>query len=298
MPKILGVDNGSISASHSLEKKDKFWVKKKTYKLVYLVLADSLADDEEDILATAGIPPLFYPYNGTVCKKRTPTETTRVVHPVSGVSSALWEVACDFDSDIDPDQNQDPDQKTPTVRWYGETDEEVLEKDAITGDPIETEAGEPIIITTPVVHPVLEISRYEPYPFDPDTMLDYAHHTNSTVFWGAPQGSALMLPMEVDEEIIEKVKWCKVVYKIKFRIKKDGGGMMQDTWKARPLHHGFKYRKVAGEPPQVFTDGQGNPATVNLTAGGVLLPQGNPPEYLSFNRFTKTDFNALSLGPF
>lgn len=293
MPKVLGVKDGSIESDVDIEKRDKRWVARKKLRLTYYVLGDTLNTDEDDITSTSGIPPLFYPYKGTLCKSRKAKETNRIIHPVTGVAAGLWEVTCEFDNDLNPDDEQPPESKPPTIRWSGETEEEVLEKDAVTGLPVQTDAEEPIIITTPFVCPVLEIKRYEAYPFDPDVMLAYVHKTNSTGFWGAPAGSALMLPMEVDEETIEKIKYAVVTYRIKFKIKPG----IAEPWMARVLHHGFKYRKNAGEKPTIFMDKHGNPATINLTNGIGTKKEGLP-DYLEFNRFTKANFNALSLGPF
>lgn len=294
MPTLLGVKDGSHTATSSLESRDDVKVQVIKHSRTWYVLADDTSQREADITATPGLPGLFTLDEGAWAVGATARDTMRVRHPVTGVAAALWEVTINFDSSIDPDDDEDPEDKPPTVRWYGETEEEVLEKDAITGDPVQTDAEEPIIITTPIILPVLEIKRYELYPFDPTTMLDYSHHTNSTAFWGAPTGSALMLPMEVDEETIEGVKYVVVTYRIKFKIKPD----LAEPWKARVLHHGFKYRTAPGQPPVIYKDKHGNPATINLTAGGTKLPDGDPPEYLEFNRFQKANFNTLSLGPF
>lgn len=300
MPKVIGTEDGSIQANYSLIKKDQIYVTKKTFSIVKWVLADTTADTEDTIRLTVGVPQLWTTYNGAVCMRVSPKEHTTVyAHPTTGLKTILWKVKADYDSDVDTGQNQPPNAKPPTVRWHGESEDILLEKDPITGDPIQTKAEEAILLTTPHVLPVLEVSRYETYPFDPDVILDYAHHTNSASFWGAPKGSALMLPMSVDEETIEQVKWCKVTYRIKFKIKKQGANMLEDTWMARILHHGYKYRPSANAEPVTAQDKHGNPITVNLAnADGTKLATNADPEFLEFNQFTKVDFNNLSLGPF
>jgi len=305
MPTLLGIKDGSYNADWTLKKKDKIYVPVREASIVYYVLADDSTQDDLVIGVTSGLPFLWGVTGGMVCMSKTLNDKTTCIHPVTGVTTNLWEVGCKFSTDVDLSQDQDPEAKPPTVRWSGETEEEVLEKDPITLDAIQTEAEEPIITTAPIVLPVLEITRYEFWPFDPDVMLAYSHHTNSTVFWGAPVGSALMLPMDVDEEVIEQVKYVRVTYRIKFKIKKEGGSMLQDTWKMRLLHHGFKYREAAGEAPVIKKDKYKNPMTVNLKTdalnpgqGGTELPSGSSAEYLEFNRFPKANFNALGLGPF
>ena len=300
LPKIIGIDDGPIHASYNLEKKDKIYIGRKTWSIKYLVLAGNDSQNEDDIYNdTVGLPKLWAFANFGVCKSLKIAEKSTVFkHPSTGTKTILWTVKADFDSQIDLDQEQPPEAKTPTVRWSGETEEEVLERDPIEDIPVQTEPGEPIILTTPIILPVLEITRYEFYPFNPNIMLEYCHHTNSTTFWGAPPGSALMMPMDVEEEVIEQVKYVRVTYRIKFKIKKEGATLLEDTWKARVLHHGYKYRKNAGDEPITYQDKNGNPATINLAADGTKIPDGGTAEYLEFNRFTKANFNALNLGPF
>lgn len=301
MGTVLGIKEGSPSASHGLRQRDRIFIPEKTFSISYIVLADSENEDEEQILDSAFLPRLFSYYAGTWCKKLSAKEERTIFrHPDTGVRTTLWTVKADYDNNFDPSEDaEEPTQRTPVVRWSGESEDEVMEEDPITGEPIQTKADEPILLTRPAVHPILEISRYEGYPFDPDTMLAYSHTTNSTTFWGAAVGSALMMPMTVDEEIIDGTKFCRVTYRIKFRIRYEAGSMAEDTWKARILHHGFKYRERAGSDPVIFQDKHGNPTTVNLkNLDGTRVPNGDPAEYLEFNRYFKTNFNALSLGPF
>lgn len=295
MPTVIGVKDGSHAADYSIQKQDKLEIIIKKFTKTWYVLADSVDQDDDSILGASGIPVLYTLSNGAYTKGKKAKVLSRVRHPVSGTATELWEVKVDFDSSIDPNQDEeDPTNKPAIIRWHGETEDELLEKDPITGDPIETDAGEPILITTPYVMPVLEIKRYESYPFNPNTMLNYSHRVNSTAFWGAAAGTALMLPMEVDQETIEGTIYAIVTYRIKFKIKEG----IDEPWKARLLHHGFKYRPAAGAKPEIFKDKHGNPATVNLAAGGTLLADGAAADYKEFNRFTKANLNDLSLGPF
>lgn len=314
MPKVLDIKIGTYSSTTSLRRKDKLFSKVKEFAIVYIVLGDTIDQTETEILATVGVPPPFYPLRGAYCLSATATEEERILHPVTGELAGLWEVKCDFSSEVDVDADKPPEAKPPRVRWTSETEDEPLEHDAITGEPIVTAAGEPIIATTPVVYPVLEISRYERYPFDPDTMLDYANHTNKTAFWGAPAGSALMLPMDVDDDIIEGVKYNMVKYRVKFKIKRtanpksSNAELTNKPWMFRPMHRGYLYYPgyaagIAGImgselKPEINLDSHRNPVQCNLDADGHKLEEGEDPYYLEFNRFGEAEFNALSLGPF
>lgn len=300
MPKLLGEKDGTSTGTVGLVKKDRFYTLQAKFSRTYYVLSDNLSQNEATIIATSGIPPLLSLLSGAWCMEKKGKEITRVIHPVTGVPAVLWEVTASFDSDVDVDEaDQSPEARTPKVRWYGENEEELLEKDAITGDAIQTVPGEPILIEVPYVRPILEVKRFELPPFDPDTQLDFANHTNSAAFYGAPEGTALMLPIEASEEqVVDQVRVITVTYKVKFNIKEEGGGMAIDTWKAKPLHHGFKFFPAVGEPAEVYNDKHGNPATINLAADGTQLGDGDNPVFLSFNRFPKANLNLLNLGPF
>ena len=163
MGTVLGIDEGTRGATYGLRKHEKTYVTDKTYSLTYIVLADNTSESEDAILTSTGVPILWGYYNGTYCKKLAPKEKSSIFrHPVTGVKTILWYIKADFDSKLDPDQDEPPTSKPPTVRWHGETEEEVLEKDPITGDAVQTGAEEVILITTPIVLPVLDALGIDP----------------------------------------------------------------------------------------------------------------------------------------
>ncbi len=338
MPTVIGLVNGTIREETQIRQNGNLLTKYKRFSEIYIVLADSLSDDGDVIKSATGIPPLLYPSGGCLCRGHRPEEQTRLMaHPSTGVPTALWHVETFFDNEFDPtdrDPNEAPPSRKPKHRWTGDTEEETLEKDAINGNPIVTPAGEPIVETGQIVCPTLEIIRYENHPFDPDVMLNYANHTNSDPFWGAPRGCAYMLPMSTDEEVVEGVTYDRVTYRIKFKIKKDSNGtMLEGGWMARPLANGYmylphslwlsdeipgltalvKYQAIIAMTPakrakyaKVFVDENGNPAKVNVDEYGFLQddttanPYGiiKPVHYLEFNRCPEINFNQLTLGPF
>lgn len=306
MPKVLDVKRGTLEGGDSLKPGTAQIIIH--FSLTFIVLGDTLADNDEDILATVGIPALYSPLGGATCFVRHAEETETVIHPTTGVPCGLWEVFCEFDNQRSetPDPT-DPLAKRPQIHWTGEMGEEVVERDTETGGPIQTKAEERIHLVEEVVYPILEITRYENAPFDPDVILNYVNHINSSPFWGAPEGCALMLPIDSTEEIIEDVLYCRNTYRIKFKIKKNAqGGMTQDSYRRSVLHEGYQYRtqELAGitltNIIKTHVDAQGNPTKVNLDAeGGLLSPfTGAQPVFLEFSTKYKKDFNNLSLGPY
>lgn len=305
MPKRLGEKEATNLGGFELRKKDKIWTNRRKFERTYYVLADTIADNEIQILVTTGLPVLFSLLGGAFCVEKKGKEIARVRHPSTGAATALWEVTAKFDSDIDVDEgDQPPEARTPKVRWYGEQELKQIFKDVRTGEPITNKVGEVIVIEEPVVLPILEIKRYATFPFDPNVQLDYANHVNSEPFWGAPAGCALMMAIEVEEEIIEGTKYNHETYTIKFAMERDEGGQfIEDTWKARPLHQGTKHVTEEGVVEQ-WTDENRQPGMVNLDEGGMaIVPEGgvlNPNDlvFLEFWTKSETDFNNLNLGPF
>lgn len=315
MPTVIGLINGSVREESQIRQNGNLLTKFKRFSNTYIVLADTLADDGDAIKSASGIPPLLYPSGGCLCRgHRTDEQTRLMAHPTTGVPTALWHVEAFFDNEFDPtdrDPNEPPTSRKPKHRWSGDTEQEVLEKDPITGKRICTTAGEPIIEEGQIVVPVLEIVRYEKHPFDPDIMLNYANHTNSDPFWGAPRGCAYMMPMTTEEEVVQGVTYDRVTYRIKFKIKKDENGvMLEGGWRARPLNNGYQYypddyfdvNDEFTDPlleffPRIKTDDNGQPIKVNLDEKGRVLKIATP-VYLEFNRSHEVNFNQLTLGPF
>lgn len=296
MPEVLGRIDGQTDATYDYEQQDEFWVLRKKFKRSYYVLADTDSDGPDEIRDTAGLPAPLAFVDGAYAKSHKCKESQTCIHPTTGATTILWEVEINFDTEFDPSNAEIliPENKPPTIRWTGENEDVVLEYDAVTGAAIVTAAGEPILIESKSVSPILEIKRYEAYPFSPLVMLGYANTINATSFWGAAAGTALMLPMEVDEETVGNIRYAVVTYRIQFRLRPG----LVEPWKARPLHHGYLARPAAGQPGVVQKDKNDNPITVNLNSDGTKLPEGDPEQYLEFNRYLFSNFNDLSLGPF
>jgi len=314
MPTILGVKRSDITHTKESKKTGKLRVIEKKFNRTHYVLADTIDQSIEIIQATTGLPQIYDTENGASVINVETEEVDNVVHPNTGVATTLWEHKSEYDSSVDPNEHRpgeedDPTIKTPTVRWSGEIEEELMEED-VNGKAVATVLGEQIIATKQYVMPILEITRYENFPFDPNIILNYTSKINSQEFWGAKPGTALMLPMEVDEETVAQVRYAIVKYRIKFKIKPGE----DEPWKLRLLHQGYKYLPVKGDanykpvyneergiyiqPPRVNTPTEGgSPELVNLNLDGTRNFTDKP-VFVEFDQFEKINFNNLSLGPF
>lgn len=239
MPAIIDVRYGSVGGTDGFTVEDGVIKTNKGFKMTYIVLADNTSQTQDDIGATGALPQVGSLLRGCLLKDRKFEETDIVSNPMTGVRCGLWEVECEYSSDMKSSYAD----TTPKVGWGGEIEREVLERDIATGKRVTTTAGEPIFSEIDIPMPVLKITRQESYPFDPNTILLYVGRVNAVPFWGAPIGCVWMLPIEVEEEVVNGVKMCHVTYTFKFRFEYNYAGVAQaNSWQASLLNQGYMYR--------------------------------------------------------
>ena len=309
MPTILGdslQDDGGIDATETYDPASgKTTI---SFTLKYWIQADDITQREDDILATVGLPGLMTFLRGAYCLDRKAMEST--------AGALLWDVSCDFSSDISlvEDPLEPPNQRIARVSWTSEEIEELIEFDAQNGAPIVNVNNERIVATGKALVPVLQIRRWELYPFDPLNFLLYANHVNTDPFLGAPEGSALLRPMDAGEpQNINGVLYTDVTYRIAFRIRNiefqvDNNndppiafnpvvvpGLPEKAWQIKLLNYGTRVRDAPGGEIKQAVDSDGNPKEVNLDANGVELAEGADPIYLPFNKYPGANFDDLDL---
>lgn len=327
MPLSIGTKDGSTDYTYGLEKKDKITTNVTDFSITYYVVSDFIEQPADEILETTGLPRLRRAFNGGVCRELRPKQTQTVIHPVSGDLVDLWEVEAMISTNYDPNEKEDPERNDPTVRWSSETEEEALMTDVMTGEVIRTAADEPIIAKKTVHYPILEITRYEKYPFNPVVILAYVNKCNKKKFYGAPPGAALMTAIESEREVINQMLYARVTYRIKFGVSPIDTGKLAGQDRAKnavlgivagavanavpaavpnflkqnslairsTLNSGYKYRKAAGEKPQLFIGKTGNPEKVNLAKDGTILADDKEPTLIFYYQHQFADFSGLSL---
>lgn len=296
--RFLGLKDATEETRFFTETRDGLPVPRRTGRKTLYVLSDGLNDSPDYIRTAVGVPALYSQAGGMYVVSVTPRDLGRVVSPINGQASTLWEVDIDMDSEEqeggqDPGGTQsDPTLLTPQIRWDSEEITEELRKDAITGDPIRTKANEKISVERQVQISVLEIQRYEPWPFSPSINLDYANHVNEHTFYGADPERVLMAPAVASREVVNGRFFAYVTYRFKFH-----GSSDPKPWQLKALHYGTMYRKNPGDKPIQHQDALGNPVRCFLkNADGTKLPDNAPPEYLDFNQYRKANFADLRLG--
>jgi len=298
-------------------------IPQRTTCITYYVLTDDLSEGEPEVQVATNLPLVGTSlYKGYVCYRKRARQTAIVWnHPVYGVPCALYEVDVEFSNQIEASgsggvsatEPLDPTQKRPVIRWHAETIQRQMFFDA-NWVPVRTPCDEVIYVEKEDVIPVLEITRYEEYPFNPTNFFNYANKTNSTPFYGASAGQAWMAPMEAEEEIINGRPYERVTYRIKFDLipapttiallKWTGSawasvvdyGADYSPWDAMPLAEGYLYRTTAGTKP-VAGGNVGDKRKFNLNADGTINTSSTP-NFLRFQKCGRANFNNLSLGPF
>lgn len=201
-----------------------------------------------------------------------------------------------FDDQKEEEKNKPPDERTPEWSWDFETIDLAFLKDVDNGNPVCNAVGEPIELTDEYVIPILHIERHK-QTFDSDEILDYVNRRNTTAFWGAPAGTAVMggIRDKKDEgEVFQGKAYRKVGYTIKFKIPFIAD--VVEGWKEIILNHGTFYIDVNTGNPRSFADDFNNQITGNLTAFGTKAAAGEL-NYLKFNKKKEAEFNDLKLGP-
>jgi hypothetical protein len=95
MPQIIDTTTAADGYAGEYRISDRrFGLLNKKFSIVYQVLADNASQTEDDILTTTGLPGIYTYLRGGYCvSKKAKEENT---------AALLWEVTCDFDSNINP----------------------------------------------------------------------------------------------------------------------------------------------------------------------------------------------------
>lgn len=281
----------------------KYGFSKKEFQTVYQIQADNEYQNEDDILATVGLPPLWLFMRNAYCTSVTAKEVN--------TQALLWEATAKFTSEINPENadNQDPESAAPQWTWGVEHEGKVQKRDS--NDKIyRTTAGEAIAYEHPVVVPILTITRFQ-LVFDPITIIDYCNHVNLTTFWGVPPGSVLCSGIGDSQVSINDTNYRKVIYTFKVAVDPVNLTLANNGWQMELLNEGNMEivdpdnestpATKFGPPFQVraLDKPGGKPIRVNLDNDGKRITSTDETllVWLPFEPYAKAEFNDLSLGP-
>lgn len=261
----------------------------------YLIIATDVNDSEDQILANPNIPQLGTTETlGIPVKSRTAKEISTVArHPITGVRTILWEVTISGDSQLTyaAGGSQIIEEITALVEWDVEDEDVHFERDVITGVPLVNSNLEPIFDEREASYPVAKVTRFEPYPADPNLFLSYHNTINKSVFWGAAPKSVklkIKAPIEINEQ--EGVIFCKTEYWFYFKV----GDFDDEPWCPRYLNEGY-YVKSDPLALPALNKVQGEKTKVNLALDGTALPEGAAPVWLKYNKYRVVEWYGLNL---
>ena len=294
MGTIIGIKDGSFSGSE--EQASAFQKKKRRYSVSFDVIADSIDETWTSILNTPRLPKLLEDWkgDGCRCKRRTPKEAHTMHY--HGKLTILWEIDCEFDSEVVfKDFSKDPTEWPIELSLSSEDVTEILEKDVVTGAPIQNPNGEKIQIEVPKSYPVIEFSRYENYPDNPlgvaalaAKIAYYANTVNADTFLGCAPGNCFMHAPRATRESINGGYYFKVTYRITLRP-----GLQ--PYKARPLCEGYTFRGFVGANVRSTAEKYGQNIKINLNLDGMEIAESEEPVYLEFNQYAPVNFADLAL---
>lgn len=301
MASVLDTKYGTVDGGDSISFRDGVPMKATEFSKTLIVLGDNTSQNDGDILASSAVPILGFPERGCFLRSRHATEIDIVTNPVTLARCGLWEVELKYDQEMIAVTND------TEIWWSGEEESVAFMYDVLTGRRPMTTAGEQIASEYENDLPILHVKRLEDYPYDPINIINYVGRTNSISFYGAPPGTARLLPIETSREIVDGVSKSMVTYHVKFKFLTDFlGNLIQDSWQALLLNRGQLYRRsnigsagyISGVTPttsvEVFKDVSGHVAETNLDINGYQLLD-SPGTGLSL---IFSDLNRLGLGGF
>ena len=284
-----GIKNGTWEVEYSVDPKVGL---RKTASLTIMIAAESSNTGEDDIAATPGLPKLYDAAAGMWVKRVRLRDLGPGQHPITKTDTRIWSATVEYDSETDThSQEENPLQRPVIVSRDTVVQDERIYFDAQTGDPIQTAAGEPIMLTGPFVMPVFTFQRFEPYPYPDAAILALTNAVNNAPFRGAPIGTALMLKVTTQEVTIKNIRYEQVTYRVQFRIN-PWNPSQQDTWAEAVPHQGTYFRDNV-DPTKIvkFDVDRFVPGTVfNLNPDGTNKGFADPPDDITFNRVRKVAF--------
>lgn len=254
---------------------------RKTFSVTYLVLATS-DETENDVLEFGKLPTLYRPYRNAYCVSKQATEVTEVAN------GFLWRVRCGFDSHIDRDI------PVVDVSWSVEEEMRIQQYDRVSGELLTNSAGQLMDLETPISIPVLTLKRVEPI-FSASRILYYNNSVNAGTFFGAPSYCARMVGPRAVKKIIDGIRMWEVTYTVKFDMTIHPRTLQSQGWRGTFLDHGSFRLNDDGEKEAAEDEVNRQPQLINLDGTGHALPDGAPPVFISYNKFTVRNFAALGL---
>lgn len=291
MPAILGKQRGMQGGVKQTN--DGFAEYETTW--VYKVQADSKDQTEQTILSTQGLPITGFSAIGVgpfgtaaICVSKNAVQDK--------INATIWDVTCVFSTaaqrtqnqQSEAEQNADPTQWVPQVKYFSEEIETVLFKD-FNDDPITNPVGELFAdpITTPIMITGMRFVQYET-GIDFATIVARSNKANSATFQTAEPHYLLCKIEDADYVFRNGILCWAVQYAIRYH---------PQTWKEPRLRVGSGYFATANTPLtfKLFEDTSAAPKGYGLLNSDGTQKSGMPSstDFDEFQRFDTIDFSTF-----
>lgn len=289
---VICIKDGSTSATVEVKKTGDYSRLKRTFEKTFLVKTNGLNETWADIQTDGQLPQIGDSELG--CRVR--SVRLKEIQTISdgGEPCILYEVEYSYDSELPEVKNPElGEPRKPPTEWPVEVSfrtqsvTEEKQTDAITGETIRNSAGEPIPVEMEMPAVELVISRYEPFHFHAQRILQYAFRTNEVEFLGIPPHHALLRDIYASRESVLGKTYYKVTYSFLIRDDKDM------PFKIEILNEGTKALDPEDGKIKTTAELLGHHCTVNLNGDGTINTTEFP-VMLDVNVFRAYDFNKLN----
>lgn len=241
-----------------------------------------------DILSADNIPDAGSLYPGTTNVYAKSAKPKRI-------SPILWAVTVNYEGETSRDGVDESPLLTPAVvDWSDVEVEEEIDED-FDGNPIQTEAGEPVMGITAVFADQVATIKKNVATYNSYVASAYRRATNSDTFLGWPPGTAKLMQLTARDVNGAYYELTGVVqFRIPYRTTPD------KAWYARWRHEGFYCKFDIGSTTKIVRafDDAGIPVEKPhlLDADGYRLNDGDPVVWKETKRYGSLPFSALGFG--
>lgn len=254
----------------------------------YLVSADSVFQAELQIMAAAGVPLVNQTVDQTglaICRNKSATRRSD--------SSLLWDVVCDFSSEIEEgvggsgggDTSQAPTEWIPIRETKFERYQEVVTRD-YSNASIANSAGQAfetgLTITRHI--PIWEFYQFEPATVTDEQIIDRSETVNSATFKGKAAKTLLCVVLSSVVGLYYGNRLRLSQYQLKYNAR---------DWRHKRLDVGTQYK--SGTTLLDFTSTDGTVMLGSLDGSGAKQAAGTAPAVRQFDQYPTNTFSFIRI---
>ena len=249
----------------------------------YLVQATSKSETRDSVLATSGLPIVGVTLSASglaVCRSKSAQRDER--------NPLYWHVTASFSSEVDDNQNQQPDTNPETWVPIYETKferlTEISSKDR-AGNAIVNSAGQPYETGVELARfiPMWDLWQFESSSVTDEQIIDRNETVNSTTFKGRPAKTLLCVVEESSLGFYYGTTRRLTHYVLKYN---------KEKWTHKRLDVGTAYLDAGGNLKD-YRSADGSIILGPLDGAGGKQPAGTAPAIREFDVYDSVDFSTF-----